>query len=286
MRKISPFGRHTDADGIAYLKPELVHPPDRLVVLADLYRDKARTQLIAAGNDTTFGVIQLKAQNGGQFDSRIEINYQADAQGIELQLLPKLVVWRLGRLRTVWAEADRPSNPFIDLPADLAPIDRLPIIDCDVIGPDDLRYPYPAAPGAPDGANDIWLRRRHWVDGQLQKLRLLTKVPDFNQLLGEMLYFVQYGPPATPPAPVFVPPIKIADLDQIQATSGDQTWPQRLVIARLMELRQRDRQGDALMPEAAAVNKHDENGHDYRHLGHGHSTAKPKSFRTQLHARN
>ena len=263
------FGRHTDADGIAYLALTLVVNQYRRI---DLYRDKAASQLIASGDDSSMSdVVQLRAQNGGLFDSRIEINYQADATGIELQLFPKLVAWRLGHLRTVWAEADRPPNPFMDLPADVAPIDRLPIIDPDVIGVDDLRYPYPAQAGAPDGAFDIWLRRRQWVDGQLDKLRLLTKqitspsgsvqfVPDFNLLLKAMLQPVQYG--QNTPVPVFVPPISIADLDRIQrdlerpdtaAAARDRIMRclrlDLTAFARLMELRQRDRQGEMLMAD-------------------------------------
>jgi hypothetical protein len=197
-----------------------------------LYRDRERTQLIASGDDrSTPGVVQLRTQNGGLFDSRIEIDYQADAAGIELQLLPKLVAWRLEHLRTVWADADRPANPFMDLPADLAPIDRLPIIDCDVIGVDDLRYPYPTQAGAPEGAFDVWLRRRQWVDGRLQKLRLLTTVPDFNQLLGEMLKPVEYGPPANASVPVFVPRSRSPISIESNATLNGPTPPSPLATA-------------------------------------------------------
>jgi hypothetical protein len=69
---------------------------------------------------------------------------------------PKLLEWRRARLREIWAEQDWPD----DLPAD-----GRPVVDPDVIGPDDLRRPTAAA-----DPFKLWLKRRGWVDTQLDDL--------------------------------------------------------------------------------------------------------------------
>ena len=47
-----------------------------------------------------------------------------------------------------------------------------PIIDPDVIGPDDFRAPFPKSqPSDPDKLFDVWVRRRNWVDAMLAKLQ-------------------------------------------------------------------------------------------------------------------
>jgi hypothetical protein len=47
-----------------------------------------------------------------------------------------------------------------------------PVIDPDVIGPDDFRVPIPKAQASdPDQPFDVWLRRRNWIDAQLQNLQ-------------------------------------------------------------------------------------------------------------------
>jgi hypothetical protein len=71
---------------------------------------------------------------------------------------------------------------------------RSPVIDPDVIGPDDFRVPVPKAAAAdPDQPFDLWLRRRQWVDAQLKALGLITEPapgggvrPSFTGMLGWM----------------------------------------------------------------------------------------------------
>jgi hypothetical protein len=70
--------------------------------------------------------------------------------------------WRLEHLRTLWHEQDWPE----DLPRDI------PVIDPDVVGPDDFRRPFAKMdPAEPDGPFDIWLARRAIVDELLEALR-------------------------------------------------------------------------------------------------------------------
>ena len=72
--------------------------------------------------------------------------------------VPKLLVWRRERLRDIWLSQDWPAGAAVP-----------PLIDPDVIGPDDFR-----APNATRGAFEIWVRRRNWIDLQLSTLLQLT----------------------------------------------------------------------------------------------------------------
>lgn len=263
------WGRNTDRDGVAYLTlSNTAQAPE-----VSLYRDAARTTLIASGSLIQPGsALLLAPQNGSLLSGRIELQASSDSAAIELQLMPKLVAWRLDQLRSLWTEADRPSNDFVDLPADLPLSQRRVIVDPDTIGVDDFRYPYPAVAGAAEAAFDLWLRRRRFVDAQLAELRLMTKqvpspagpvmAPDFDKILARNFRPVQYGLPTNPPVDVWAAPLTVADLDK---TSRELSRPDTSAAARarvtdgfhlaltaftrLLELRQRDRNGDALLSD-------------------------------------
>jgi hypothetical protein len=71
---------------------------------------------------------------------------------------------------------------------------RFPVIDPDLIGPDDLREPIPG-----NKAFDLWKTRRKWVDDRLSALAALTvddngeQVPDLDAMLAAMYEPVAYG---------------------------------------------------------------------------------------------
>ncbi|HEY6120861.1 MAG TPA: neuraminidase-like domain-containing protein, partial [Pyrinomonadaceae bacterium] len=76
---------------------------------------------------------------------------------------------------------------------------RSPLIDPDVIGPDDFRVPFvKTVPTDPDRPIDLWFRRRKWVDGKLAQFAAMTKVisgqtvPDFEAMLTAMYSPVVY----------------------------------------------------------------------------------------------
>lgn len=105
----------------------------------------------------------------------------------------QLEAWRLERLADIWLNEDWPN----DLPAG----DR-PLIDPDVIGPDDFRTPRAKAnPADPDRAFDVWLRRRTWVDARLadvtgphqpQRIVRGEQVPDMAAMFAAMYNPVDY----------------------------------------------------------------------------------------------
>lgn len=102
-----------------------------------------------------------------------------------------LQTWRLDYLRENWRKQDWPTDPYTE---DFEPAnDRLPIIDPDFIGPDDIRLPL-----ASKTAFDVWLGRREWVDDHLKALAGITTVArgahtaDWTQLFTEMSKPVSY----------------------------------------------------------------------------------------------
>ena len=106
----------------------------------------------------------LKVNYSG-LSGTIDVTYTADSGKIALGAVPRILAWRLAKLRTVWAEQDRPTTA--------GEIQRPPNIDPDLVGLDDLRDPLS------DDLSDLlykpaaalWLKRRKDVDDVLQELR-------------------------------------------------------------------------------------------------------------------
>lgn len=69
---------------------------------------------------------------------------------------PGVITWKKAKLRELWAELDFRPDEYSGAA-------RLPFIDPDTIGPDDLRNPV-----AFDKAMEIWRNRREYLDGLLQ----------------------------------------------------------------------------------------------------------------------
>ena len=123
---------------------------------------------------------------------------------------PLIETWRREHLRTLWRSQDWPLDQVSD---------GRPLIDPDVIGPDDFRKPARKATAAdPDGPFDIWIRRREWVDSRLQALAELTHVvdgetvPDIDAMLASMYASVSYGTPSVKPWKTATKPADFASL--------------------------------------------------------------------------
>src|SRR5262249_27208595 len=113
---------------------------------------------------------------------------------------------RLQRLRSVWLKQDRPETAYDD-----GKVPLLPLIDPDVIGPEDCRQPVAKAhPTDPDQAFDLWVKRRNWIDTQLQGLTALVRtgmnVPDINALFTAMGHSFSYAGTSIQPWASSTPP--------------------------------------------------------------------------------
>lgn len=94
----------------------------------------------------------------------LEVDYVAAASNIKFQVVPQFVSWRLQTLRRQWQEQDRITDVYS---ASTAAAERLPIVDPDLIGPDDFRDPF-GAKGTP--FQKFWQARRAWVDDTVNDL--------------------------------------------------------------------------------------------------------------------
>jgi len=134
--------RHnTDENGAIYLS--LSRPANAIMRIVEAFSDQARTQLVARGSIALDqGLVSLLPENLSNLSGQVNLNYQADTQDITLIVMPQYLVWRLLNLRDQWHLQDWPVA---------APADAPPLIDPDLIGPEDLRNPLSG-----DRAFDLW----------------------------------------------------------------------------------------------------------------------------------
>ena len=173
-----PMAATTDGDGKIYVVLSFDTGTGKVTVT--LFRDTARQFAVAMGEGARTGALRLSSLNGSGLSGRVKVDYKADTSTIVLTALPQVALWQSMRLREQWDDEDWPADAFSAV-SGTAPVVRLPMIDPDVIGPDDLRVPLPkVGTTAPDGAFDIWQRRRAWVDSLLAALQ--ARQPDLDSM--------------------------------------------------------------------------------------------------------
>jgi len=199
------WGRNTDQEGVIYA---IVDVPIQArggggggtSLQVSLFSDAQKQQLVAYGElatGTSAGTVTVLEANNSGLSGRIDFGGNASnimLTGIELQAVPRFLAWRLKHLRTLWKAQDRPPLPN----------EGLPIIDPDVIGPDDFRKPNPGEPYF-----DLWQGRRKAVDDSIAKLA--------NDYQAQGLTFILQDALANPPDPL---PDLNALLDSLN-TGGD-----------------------------------------------------------------
>lgn len=182
----------TDLEGKIYVSIDRL-PSGRVTI--NLYRDAARGWRVATGEGPARATLRLSSLNGSGLSGWVDLDYQMNTAAIELTALPQLACWQWQRLRQQWDEEDDVPSPFTAATISPTVPLLLPIIDPDLIGPDDFRLPLPT--GQPNGAFDIWLKRRNWVDSLLQTLEGLQ--PNLPAMLESL------RPPAGAPTPTDYP---------------------------------------------------------------------------------
>lgn len=148
---------------------------------------------------------------------------------------PLLLEWRREHLRALWQVQDIPADPYTQR--------ELPIIDPDIVGPDDFRGPRPKPnPTDPDEPFDIWITRRVEVDRMLTDLRAARAAGGLQAMLQQV-----FGTP-------------LPDLDSLltRLRQGDDPQATRSKIealqltvesfGHLMELREKARQAQGTPP--------------------------------------
>ncbi|MCK4791703.1 MAG: hypothetical protein KAV87_48675, partial [Desulfobacteraceae bacterium] len=149
-----------------------------------LYRHPNRKKCVAHGEiNSNRGTVKLVTEEDSGLSGSVYLSYSYDACDIALEVIPRIVVWRLQQLRSLWTKQDWPD----DLPG--------PIIDPDVISPDDFLAPVAKNSGDPDKAFDIWIKRRQWVDDRRRELMSLKNgdgTPDLAAIFDYMYQKVNY----------------------------------------------------------------------------------------------
>lgn len=171
------WNRNTDGMGNVYMVVR-ENPPVYEVIL---YKDANRKHLVARGwRDSSRGAVALVPGDEPELSGQVELDYQEDTNQIKVSVVPLFQCWHLEHLRVIWKELDWPVDSYNEeyLPAEK----RLPIIDPDVIGPDDFRNPFPGNP-----AFDIWLERREWVDNRVKEILAAAK-SDLDKLLFDDMF--------------------------------------------------------------------------------------------------
>lgn len=147
------WNRNTDNEGFIHMVLKRLPSGD---VQVELYRDQARTALIAGGERTgSVGPVPVTSSNDSGLSGTLEVSYTADTSAIALAGLPRLLCWRLARLREMWEEHDRPTTPGSP--------PRPPVVDPDRNSPADLRSLMTPAVG-------LWEGRRIAMDNLLAAL--------------------------------------------------------------------------------------------------------------------
>jgi len=144
--------QNTDENGFIYLK--VSGSPNEVYLYNDVTRQSASLIGIATESGRP-GVLQITPLNESELSGELYLDSYTDTSSIYVSVLPMVLCWRLSRNREQWLQSDWPASPYLDR--------ELPIIDPDIIGPDDFRKPDPDQ----NDAFKVWKNRREWVDGLL-----------------------------------------------------------------------------------------------------------------------
>ena len=148
---------------------------------------------VASGTGDPSSRIRLASESGSDLTGWVQLAYAQDTTAIEVDVFPRVAAWRLDRLRDIWDEQDNPPSPYETGDPPGEPV--LPAIDPDIVGPDDFRVPLEKATGgSSNGAFDVWVSRRGWVDARLAQLEAAQ--PNLDAMMRSL------RPPPGPAPPV------------------------------------------------------------------------------------
>jgi hypothetical protein len=160
----------TDSDGCVFAS--LSHSGGATTLEVRRAPNGAAADLQASGTAAANATIVLAPTLiNGETDGlagELDVAYAAAASDIKFQVVPQFTSWRLQALRTQWQAQDWISDRYSAL---VDTDQRLPVIDPDLIGPDDFRDPFGTA-GSP--FKTLWQKRRAWVDDLVAHLAAIV----------------------------------------------------------------------------------------------------------------
>jgi len=190
----------------ADLRIAVVAPADEQAALADRLGLKQPT---AATNHLRDLLLDVSSAPLATFEDKLEALFGLkDTRKDPLAAPPtaSLLTWRRERLRDIWFDQDWPDD---------TPGPGILLVDPDLIGPDDFRFPVPVQTAGPF---ELWRRRRAWVDQTVASLLTVTAAANASRL-DRMLdaMFPPAGPNPLPALPAY--PLSGA------AMAPARTWP-------------------------------------------------------------
>lgn len=171
---------NTDNDGNIFISSFIIgaNPEKRNI---KIYKDAEKTQLIAQGESTELtGKVTITQQNDSGLNGEMTFNQAVPGGNMNISLIPDFLTWRLQYLRQQWQTQDSLSDAYINK--------ELPVIDPDLIGPEDFRHPEDS-----NLAFKLWKKRRDWVDGLHDKIFDSPSIDDALLILTNFISYRKEG---------------------------------------------------------------------------------------------
>lgn len=132
------WGINTDTNGYIYVKLLNASPYVRLYT----HTDRTSDYLVASGVsfDTTNKIIVLGQENNSMLSGYFELTSFTDNSAISMSAVSLYMSWQMAKLREDWSAAQ--YEKVENEESELIYLDKTPLIDPDLIGPDDLLVPY------------------------------------------------------------------------------------------------------------------------------------------------
>lgn len=119
--------------------------------------------LVAVANQVDTNRYLIEPYNESGLSGEFILANTSNNSAISISLLPMTTSWRLQNQRSLWKSADIASNPYYE--------HTIPIIEPDIIGPNDFRNTNIDNPEINNKSFELWINRRLWIDEQLTNLR-------------------------------------------------------------------------------------------------------------------
>jgi hypothetical protein len=169
------WGKNTDAYGYIYQTIDAVNEEIRF------YKNASQTSeyLVATAQLVEGKRYVLVPENESDLSGEILLEGLSNNPNIYYSLIPLVTSWKLQEVRNFWNKQDYKTYDYIE--------HTIPIIDPDILSPDDFR-----TPSTGNLYYDSWLNRRIWVDEQLNDIRT-GNTTDFVVLLNKMATEISYS---------------------------------------------------------------------------------------------
>ena len=167
---------NTDENGFIYAVV------DQSIPQVKLYKKTTRLsgELIAIAEEVSTDHFVISPENESGLSGEFTIKDAEDNDTVYFSVVPMITSWKLQYLRSSWSEQDLTSNAYRD--------HTIPVIEPDIIGPDDFRKPV-----LTNEIFELWASRRDFIDVLLESLRASgTNIPSILELMDNEVDYAKY----------------------------------------------------------------------------------------------